>query len=101
MSVLCVALFAYKFVIFIKISSLPTDEKLKDVLELQFSLIARMIGWTLYLTNALITGSLMETDIGSCSLYCGIFRFWIIAEKKLFETLAVCLSFFKILVPRT
>ena len=38
-------------------------------------------------------------DIVSCSLYCGIFKFWIIVEKKLFKTLAVSLSFFKILLP--
>ena len=60
-----------------------------------------MLGWALYLIIALITGSLMEADIGSCSLYCGIFRFWIIVEKKLFKTLAVSLSFFKILVLST
>ena len=101
MSVFCVALFAFKFFISFKISSLSTNEKLKRVLELQFSLTAIMQGWTLYLTTALITGSLMEADIGSCSLYCGIFRFWIIVEKKLFKTLAVSLSFFKILVLST
>ena len=60
-----------------------------------------MLGWALYLTIVLITESLMEVDIGSCSLYCGIFRFWIIVENKLFKTLAVSLSFFKILVPST
>ena len=44
----------------------------------------------------------MEADIRSCSVYCGIFfRFLIIVEKKLFKTLAVSLSFFKILVPST
>ena len=41
----------------------------------------------------------MEADIRSCSLYCGIFGFLMIVEKKLFKTLAVSLSFFKILVP--
>ena len=89
------------FLFFFKISSLSTNEKLKRVLELQFSLIAVMLGWTLYLTIAPITGSLMEAYIGSSSLYCGIFRFWIIVEKKLFKTLAVSLSFFKILVLST
>ena len=59
-----------------------------------------MLGWVLYLT-ILITGSLMEADIGSCSLYCGIFRFLMIVEKKLFKTLAVSLSFFIILVLST
>ena len=54
-----------------------------------------MLGWVLYLTIALTTGSLMEIDIGPCSLYCGNFRFWIIVEKKLFKILAVSLSFFK------
>ena len=101
MSVFCVALFTFKFFISFKISSLSTNEKLKRVLELQFSLIAVMLGWTLYLTIAPITGSLMEAYIGSSSLYCGIFRFWIIVEKKLFKTLAVSLSFFKILVLST
>ena len=101
MSVFCVALFAYKFFIYFNISSLSTNKKLKGVLELKFSLIAIMLGWALYLTIYLITGSLMEEDIGSCSLYCGIFRFWIIVEQKLFKTLAVSLSFFKILVPST
>ena len=89
MSVFCVALLAFKFFISFKLFSLSTNEKLKRVLELQFYLIAIMLGWALYLTIALITGPLMEADIGSCSLYCGIFRFWIIVEKKLFKTLAV------------
>ena len=70
------------------------------ILELQFSLIAKMLGWALYLT-ILITGSLMEADIGSCSLYCEIFRFLMIVENKLLKTLAVFLSFFKTLVPST
>ena len=96
-SVFCVALFAFKFFISFNISSLSTNKKLKDVLELKNSLIAIMLGWALYLTIELTTGSLMEEDIGSCSLNCGIFRFWIIVEKKLFKTLAVSLSFFKIL----
>ena len=43
----------------------------------------------------------MEVDIRSCSLYCGIFEFLMIVEKKLFKTLAVSLSFFKILVLST
>ena len=94
MSVFCVALFAFKFFISFKISSLSTNEKLKGLLKLQFSLIAMMLGWTLYLTIALITESLIEADIRSCSLCCGIFRFLIIVEKKLFKTLAVSLSFF-------
>ena len=94
-SVFCVALFAFKFFFSFIISTLSTNEKLKGVIELQFSLIAIMLGWTLYIMIALITGSLMEADIGSCSLYCGIFRFWIIVEKKSFKTLAVSLSFFK------
>ena len=98
---ICVALFAFKLFISFKVSSLSTNEKLKDLLELQFSLKAIMRGWALYLTIALITGSLMEADIGSCSLYCRIFRFWIKVEKKLFKTLAVSLSFLKILVPST
>ena len=85
MPVFCVALIAFKFFIYFKISSLSTNEKLKRVLQLQFSLIAIMQGWTLYLTIALITGSLMEADIGSCSLCCGIFRLWIITEKKLLK----------------
>ena len=55
MFVFCVALFAFKFFISFKISSLSTNEKLKSVLELQFSLIAIMLGWVLYLTIALIT----------------------------------------------
>ena len=101
MSVFCVALIAFKFFISFKISYLSTNEKLKRVLELQFSLIAIMQGWAIYLTITLITGPLMEADIGSCSLYCGIFRFQIIVKKKLFKTLAVSLSFFKILVPST
>ena len=41
-----------------------------------------MLGWALYLTIALITGSLMKADVGSCSLYCAIFRFWITVEKN-------------------
>ena len=94
MSVVCVALFAFKFFISFKLSSLSTNEKLKRVLVLQFSLIAIIKGWALYLTIALITGSAMEADIESCSLYCGVFRFWIIVENKLFKTLAVSLSFF-------
>ena len=59
MSVFCVALFAFKFFISFKISSLSTNEKLKRVLELQFSLIAVMLGWALYLTIVLITRCLM------------------------------------------
>ena len=43
----------------------------------------------------------MEADIRSCSLYCEIFRVLMIVEKKLFKTLAVSLSLFKILVPST
>ena len=43
----------------------------------------------------------MEADISSCSLYCGIFGFLMIVGKKLFKTLTVSLSFFKILVPST
>ena len=39
MSVFCVALIAFKFFISFKISYLSTNEKLKRVLELQFSLI--------------------------------------------------------------
>ena len=50
------------------------------------------MGWALYLTIALIAGSLIEADIGSCSLYCEIYRFGIIVEKKLFKTLAVSLT---------
>ena len=99
-SVFCVALFAFKFFISFKVSSLSTNEKLKHVVELQFFLIAVMLGWVLYLT-VLITWSLMEADIGSCSFYCGIFRFFMIVEKKLFKTLAVFLSFFKILLSST
>ena len=56
MSVFYVALFAFKFFICFKISSLSTNEKLKRVLELQFSLIVIIPGWTLYVTIALITG---------------------------------------------
>ena len=41
--------------------------------------------------------TLMEADIGSCSLCSGIFRFWMIVEKNLFKNL----SFFKILVSST
>ena len=43
----------------------------------------------------------MEADIRSCSIYCGIFGFLMIVEMKLFKTLAVSLSFFKILFPST
>ena len=94
LSVFCVALFAYKFFISFKISSLSTNEKLKGVLELQLFLIAIMLVWTLHLTIFFSTRSLMEADMGSCSLYCGVFRFWMIVGKKLFKTLAVPLSAF-------
>ena len=86
MSVFCVALLAFKFFISFKLFSLSTNEKLKRVLELQFYLIAIMLGWALHLTIALITESLMEADIECCSLYCEFSRFWIIVEKKLFKT---------------
>ena len=41
-SVFCVALFVCKLFVSFKISSLPTDEKLKGVVELQLFLIAIM-----------------------------------------------------------
>ena len=76
---------------------------MKGVLELQFSLIAITLGWTLYLKISLITRSLIEADIVFYSLYCEIFRFWIIVENKLFKSFLFksifFTSFFKVLVP--
>ena len=100
MSIFCVALCAFIFCISFKIYSLSTNKTLKRVLELQFSLIAIMLGWVLYLIITLITGSLMEADIRSDSLHYEIFRYWKIVEKK-FKTWAVSLSFLKMLVLST
>ena len=69
MSVFSVAFFAFKYFISFKISSLYANEKLKRVLELQFSLIAIMLGWFLYLAITLIAGSLMEAGIRYCKCY--------------------------------
>ena len=87
MPVYFVALFAFELFISLKMSSLSTNEKLKGILELPFSLIAIMLGWALYLIIPRITGS----DIGLCSLYCGIFRFWINSKKEIIQNLS---SFF-------
>ena len=96
-SVFCVAFFAFNLFLSFKISSLSTNEKLKGVLELQFSLIAIMLGWVQYLAITLTTGSVMEADIGFCSLYCGVFRFW----KEIIQNLSSFFIIFKILVPST
>ena len=69
MSVFCVALFAFRFFTSFEISFLPTNEKLKRLLELQFFLIAIMLWWVLYLAIALMAGSLMEAGIASCKCY--------------------------------
>ena len=91
MPVYFVALFAFELFISLKMSSLSTNEKLKGILELPFSLIAIMLGWALYLTIPLITGS----DIGFCSLYCGILRFWINSKKEIIQNLSSFFIIFK------
>ena len=59
MSVYCVALIDCNILIFFRISTFSTNEKLELVLEVQFSLIAIILRWALYFTTALMTGSLI------------------------------------------
>ena len=101
MSVLCVALFNCNILIFFRISTFSTNEKLKLDLEIQFSLIAVALGWALYFTIALMTGSLIFSDVRSIWLNCGMLRLVTILAKNSFKTLAVSLSPLMILSPST
>ena len=101
MSVLCVALFNCNILIFFRISTFSTNEKLKLDLEIQFSLIAVALGWALYFTIALMTGSLIFSDVRSIWLNCGMLRLVTILAKNSFKTLAVSLSLLMILSPST
>ena len=59
MSVFCVTLFDCSILISLRISTFSKNEKLKLDLEVQFPLIAITLGWALYFTIALMTGSLI------------------------------------------
>ena len=65
MSVFCVALFDCNILISFRISTFSTNEKLQLDLEVQFSLIAIILGWVLYFTIALMTGSLIFPGVQS------------------------------------
>ena len=89
MSVLRLALFVLRLVIFFMISSRSTGKKLKDKPELQLFFIATMLGWNLYFMIAFISGSPILWLTGSVSLYWEITRVVVILEKNSFKIDAV------------
>ena len=88
LSVFCVASFDCNILISFRISTFSTNEKLKLDLEVQFSLVAIILGWPLYFTIVLMTGSLIFSDVRSV---CGMLRLVMTLEKKSFKNLAVSL----------
>ena len=101
MSVFCVALFDCNILISFTMSTFSTNKKLKLDLEVQFSLMAITLGCALYFTIALMTGSLIFSDVRSIWLNCGMLRLVTILAKNSFKTLAVSLSLLMILSPST
>ena len=99
MLVFCIALFDYNILIFFKISTFPTNEKLKLDLEVQFSLIVITLRWALYFTIALMTGSPIFSDVRSILLNCGMFSLVTTLGKNSFKTSAVSLSLLILLLP--
>ena len=94
-----VALFDCNILFSFRISAFSTNEKLKLDLEVQFSLLAIILGWALCLTIALMNGSLIFSDIRSMWLNCGMLRLVTTLEKNSFKTLAVSLYLLTILSP--
>ena len=101
MSVFCVALFDCNIIISFRISTFSTNEKLKLDVEVQFSLMAIILGCALYFTVALMTASLIFSDFLSVWFNCGMLRLVTILAKNSFKNLAVLLSLLMILSPST
>ena len=80
-----------------RISTFSTNEKLKLDLEVQFSLMAIILGWALYFTIVLMAGSLIFSDVRSIWLNCVMLGLVMTLEKKSFKTLAVSLLLLVIL----
>ena len=93
----CVAFDVDKFFISFKKNFLSINWKSKRDFESHFWFVTRMLGSSLYLTKALITGSRIFSQIWSSELNCGILRFLIMLLKKSFNILAVYLPSFIIL----
>ena len=103
MSVFCVALFDCNILISFRISTFSTNEKLKSDLEVQFSLMAIIFGWALWLHNGFND---WITDIFRCSV--NFVKLWNVKigyvttlAKTSFKTFAVCLSLLLTLSPAT
>ena len=101
MSVFCVSLFHCNILISFRKSTFSTNEKLKLDLQVQFYLMAIILGWALYFTMALMTESLIFSDVRSIWLNCGMLRLVTTLEKDSFKTLAFSLSLLMILLPST
>ena len=90
------ALFPFKFRISFSISASLTSTKLKLETHLYLRSIAIMLGCFLYFKIAFRVGSLIFRIKGSESGNLEVLRFWTTFERKVFKTLAVSVSVFKI-----